>query len=645
MAGRIADRVVREIVDRSDMVAVVGDAVKLQRAGKEFRGLCPFHGEKSASFYVNPHTKVFMCHGCGAGGDIIKFVREIRGLNFVEAVEWLGERAGIAVEREDMSQEDRDRERQERSQRGHLLALNAAALRYFRATFERPAGAAAKTYAIGRGLQPDTIERFGVGAAADSWDGLSTFLHGQGFAEDDIIHVGLGMARRNGSGLVDRFRDRLMFPVYSTAGDLVAFGGRDLSDRKDVAKYMNSPESELAQLDVEHNNELWRFFKKSRVVFGLWQARGGIRRLGTALLVEGNIDVLTLHQAGFDNAVAPMGTAVTAAQLAELRRFTDRLIICMDGDKAGRAATMKTIPIALAGGFDGKVVRLPDGEDPDSMLRKHGMESLKALIDGADDMVTAFVDTAIGEWDGTLAGRIEVGQRVEAVLATIPNALARVMARQQLQSRLNLSPEVLRAIAQQASTHHHDHDDDDTAMAKRQLPAEPPLPRLELELAESTMWYPPLLLEMQRVGGLDFVQHPNLHFALHTLANKAEAEGAADVHALRGWLMELPDSQTRRSLLKALVEAPRVAQDALAVHIEAILDSLELKAAMHQLAELQARSRSGLDRSDEAASAVFEIRNRIEVLRRRRQVAGVSVPQVGGGQPSKGAQVDPLATT
>jgi hypothetical protein len=159
------------------------------------------------------------------------------------------------------------------------------------------------------------------------------------------------------------------------------------------------------------------------------------------------------------------------------------------------------------------------------------------------------------------------------------------------------------------------------------------------------MWYPPLLLELQRVGGLDFVRHPNLHFALHTLANKAEAEGAADVHALRGWLMELPDSQTRRSLLKALVEAPRVAQDALAVHIEAILDSLELKAAMHQLAELQARSRSGLDRSDEAASAVFEIRNRIEVLRRRRQVAGVSVPQVGGGQPSKGAQVDPLATT
>ena len=644
MAGRITDRVVREVVDRSDMVAVVGDAVKLQRAGKEFRGLCPFHGEKSASFYVNPHTKVFMCHGCGANGDIIKFVREIRGLSFVEALEWLGERAGITIEREDMSAEDRDRERQERSQRGHLLALNAAALRYFRGTFERPAGAAAKTYAIGRGLQPDTIERFGVGAAPDSWDGLSTFLHGQGFADDDIVLVGLGMRRRNGAGLIDRFRDRLMFPVYSTAGDLVAFGGRDLSDRKDVAKYMNSPESELDQLDVEHNSALWRFFKKSHVVFGLWQARGGIRRLGNALLVEGNIDVLTLHQAGFDNAVAPMGTAITASQLAELRRFTDRLLLCMDGDKAGRAATMKAIPLALAGGFDGKVVRMPDGEDPDSVLRKHGPEALRAAIAEADDMVTYFVDAAIAEWDGTLAGRIEVGQRVEAVLVTIPNALAREMARQQLQSRLNLSPEVLRAIAQQASHVQQTHDNEPEP-PRRVVPAEPPVPRLELDLAEATMWYPQLLLELQRVGGIDFVRHPNLRLALHTLATRAEAEGHADMHLLRGWLVELPDSHTRRTLLRALVEAPRVAQDALGVHIEAILDSLELNDAEQQLAELQARSRSGLDRADEVAGAVFEVRNRIEVLRRRRQVAGGSVPQVGGGQPSKGAQVDPLATT
>ena len=629
MAGRIADRVVREVVDRSDMDAVVGDVVKLTRAGKEWRGLCPFHGEKTASFYVNGHTKVYMCHGCSAGGDVVQFVREIRGLTFVEAVEWLAERAGIRIEREDVDPQTLQRQLQERSQRARLLELNGAALRWFQATLQRPAGQKALRYATDkRGLSPEAIDRFGIGCAPDAWDGLCTFLESQGFAAEDVVRVGLA-AQRQGGGLYDRFRDRLMFPIYSTAGDLVAFGGRDLANQPDAAKYINSPESELSALEVEHNNRLWTFFKKSHVVFGLWQARGGIRRLRSALVVEGNLDVITLHQAGFDNAVAPMGTAMTQTQLAELRRFTERVILCMDGDKAGRAATMKVIPLALAAGLDGKVVWLErcGAKDPDELVRTQGAAALQSLVDGADDLITAFVDAAIGEWDGTITGRVEVGRRVESVLATIPNPMTRELARQQLQTRLQIPLEVQRELARTARPLVFDDEagpGEDPRAASRPIPrsSEPKPPRKELDLAEAAMWYPGLLLELVRSGGLDLVSHQGLRTALGELCTRAEAAGAADTHMLRGWLMALPDSEARRALLGALVQTPRVEEASLPLHVETVLDGLELDGLLRSQAELRARVRAGVGSLDQDARTVFDISNRIEALKRRRQSPG-----------------------
>ncbi|MEY3014341.1 MAG: hypothetical protein RIT45_3076 [Pseudomonadota bacterium] len=618
MAGRIPERILREVVERSDMVAVVGDVVKLSRSGASLRGLCPFHGEKTASFYVNPREKLYFCHGCGAGGDVVKFVREIRGLSFGEAVEWLGERCGVRVEREDLDPAEAQRRAQERSERGRLLELNAAAQAFFVRCLHRPEGAQALSYAERRGLEPETLERFGVGAAPDSWDALSQDLLGRGFAPEELVQVGLAMPKRSGNGLIDRFRDRLMYPVHASTGDLVAFGGRDLSDRKDVAKYMNSPESEVNDLGDVQNSRLWKFFKKSHVVFGLWLARGGIRREGAALLVEGNLDVMTLHQAGLDNAIAPMGTALTGEQLAEVHRFTNRVVLCFDGDKAGRAATLKSIPLALAAGLDGKVVRLPPGEDPDSYVRREGVAALRALIDSADDLVTSYIEALVADWDGTIHGRLDVARQALPAIGAIPDPIAREMARDTLATRLfsgdvaagrHTLSQVERQVKPLPRT---------TVEARQpQLPPEPPVPKLELELAEAAMWKPELLLEYDRIGALDFVRHPGLRHALVTLAERAKTSGAANRQSAQAWLSVQADSNVRRALMKALIDEPRVAEAELAAHVESVIDSLEIAALERYRAELEAGMRRNAD--PEGARRVFEIRARIEMLRSKRR--------------------------
>lgn len=624
MAGRIPERIIREVVERSDMVAVVGDVVKLSRSGSSLRGLCPFHGEKTASFYVNPREKLYFCHGCGAGGDVVAFVREIRGLSFGEAVEWLGERCGVRVEREDLDPAEAQRRAQERSERGRLLELNAAAQAFFARSLHRPEGAQALAYARKRGLTEETIERFGVGAAPDSWDALCSDLLGRGFAADELVQVGLGMPKRSGNGLIDRFRDRLMYPVHASTGDLVAFGGRDLSDRKDVAKYMNSPESELRDLGDVQNSRLWKFFKKSHVVFGLWLARGGIRREGAALLVEGNLDVMTLHQAGLDNAVAPMGTALTAEQLAELRRFTERIVICFDGDKAGRAATLKSIPLALAGGLDGKVVNLPAGEDPDSYVRRQGEAALRTLIEEADDLVTAYIDGLMGQSDGTITGRLDVAREALAVIAAIPEPVSREMARDTLATLIGDGDvEAGRRVLGQLHRRVKPLQSAVTGASKRTLPPEPPIPSLEHALAEAAMWNPELLIEYRRVGALDFVRHPGLKHALTVLAERCEEAGAASRTTAQAWVAARPDGLVRRTLMKALVEPPRLEGEALSAHVDAILDSLEIAALERYRSELMASLHRQPD--PDVLQRAHEIQARIQTLKQKRRGQAASV--------------------
>jgi DNA primase len=512
LRGRIPDAKVREIVDRSDMLAIVGEVVDLSRAGQQFKGLCPFHAERTPSFHVNPALKLYHCYGCGAGGDLIRFVQETRGLTFPEVLELLAERAQVTIERAYASPEQASRQAAEKAERGRLLELARVCQQFFRSRYE---GSAAAAYAANRGLSQETVVQFGLGASGTGWTELTDHCKRLGWREDDLCKLGVAVRRdgdngRGAGGAYDRFRNRLMFPIFTSAGDLVGFGGRDLSGEQNVAKYMNTPESTV---DGEAEGSPFHYFyKKGAVVFGLWQARQAMRKAGYAILCEGNLDVMQLAQAGMQHAVCAMGTALTEQHLHELQRFVPRLVLILDGDNAGRRAAHKAIPLCVAAGLEGGVVWLPQGEDPDSFLRKHGPEALQLLIDRAPPMLNAWLDGLVKEWDGSLQGRTRILTQVGPLLAqlgqrdpmTRDQAYDYVVAKldggrlEDARSRMGgyldramvLGQPLVQSVA---------------ATAGRPQQANPtrgeaPLPQLESDLAELLVWYPALLRDAETAG-------------------------------------------------------------------------------------------------------------------------------------------------
>ena len=445
MSARIDDALVQEVRDRTDIVQVVADYVSLKKAGTHLKGLCPFHNEKTPSFTVHPGRQFYYCFGCQTGGDAISFLREIQGLSFVEAVRQLADRAGIAIpeprlERHDAShgRGSADRggaPRTSRAGREALFGVGREAQRFFAEQLQTMAGQRCRDYLRERGIEAAAIERFGLGFAPASWDGLVGHLVGR--REDLAIAVQAGLlgAKKSGRGYYDRFRDRLMFPIRSLGGEVVAFGGRILpssTDDPEAAKYINSPDTPV--------------YDKGRTLFGLYEARRAMRSAGHAVLVEGNLDVVRLSQAGIENVVAPMGTALTPEQCRLARRFVPRLILVLDGDRAGRAAAEKAVPAALAEGLAVGVVSLPVGEDPDSFVGRHGADALRAEIDNAvegwDFLVEATVGAMAGR-DGRIAGLGDAIAALAPVLAGISNRGERLLYQRRLAGRVGVDDAAL----------------------------------------------------------------------------------------------------------------------------------------------------------------------------------------------------------
>lgn len=628
MVSKISQQVIREVVARTDMRAVVGEEVRLIKAGGDsLKGLCPFHNEKTPSFTINLSKRAYYCHGCGAGGDVIKFVRETRGLHFSEAVEWLAARAGVRIERENVSPAEQRRRRQEHSERSRLLDLNAAALAWFQQQLKGPAGASARAYLNERGLNEETVAKFKIGCAPDSWDGLSRHLMSRKFDANEIIQLGLAAPRRNGNGIYDRFRDRLMFPVYSSSGDLIAFGGRDLGGTSN-AKYMNSPESELINQRAPGQQGGKKFYKKSHEVYGLSVAKKGIRSAsGVAVLVEGNLDVMMLHQFGITNAVCPMGTALTVEQLNLIKRYSKRVALVFDGDKAGRAAMMKAVPRCLEAGLDGVYVLLPDGEDPDTLLRTKGVAEWERLLKKAKSLVTGWIDAMVAQWDGTLRGKAEILEQVAPLLATIKDPISREMATDYLGTRL-LSDRIEDNRRPLSSY-----------LAKAKMPrrrnqserpkpvAGPPVPHVELQLARAVMWYPHVLPQFVEANALQFVIHEGMREALSHLCAHVNAAGEIHPGDLSGWLDELPDDPARRGLKAALVEEPSVSPENCISNLEQIIDSLEIAALRAYKLQLGERLRQATDDEKELLSLsedMQEVNHRIRELQGETLIANAS---------------------
>ena len=345
-----------ELVARSDIVDVVSDYVTLTPKGGSFWGLCPFHGEKTPSFHVLPDRQLYHCFGCGKGGGVISFVMDVENLPYIDAVRLLAKRAGMEVPEDGM---DQGRQRQ----RSRLLALNKEAARFFHSQLHSPVGQGGLQYLQNRGLSRGTMTRFGLGFAPDSWDSLIRAMAQKGFEKRDLLDAGLAVSNKKG-GIYDRFRGRLMFPIRSLTGNVIAFGGRIIGD-EDEAKYINSSDSIL--------------YKKGEHLYGLQQARRAIATGKPAMLTEGYMDVVTLHQFGYTSAVGVLGTAFTPEQVKRISGFTSHVELLFDGDGPGRKAALRACEMLLTRGLSCKVILFPEGEDIDSLLRTQGTEIFENL--------------------------------------------------------------------------------------------------------------------------------------------------------------------------------------------------------------------------------------------------------------------------
>jgi DNA primase len=407
------DSVIAQVRQAADIVDFIAQVTPLKLAGKSYKGLCPFHREKTPSFTVDRGKGLFYCFGCGTGGDVFKFLTLTERFTFPEAVEHVASRVGIDLPKKKRTAKDSDKD--------DLLEVIDEASESFHQALGWGDNAAMR-YLAERGVAQDIVDKYGFGYAPDSWDYILTRLarkHG----EKKLETAGLAMPRKTGNGYYDRFRNRLMIPIHNESGTVVGFGGRSL-DASDP-KYLNSPESEI--------------FNKSRLLYNLHRSKDAMRRIDRAILVEGYFDAIAIDHAGVPGVVASMGTSLTSGQASLLRRFTTRVVIAYDGDNAGRTATLRAAPVLLAAGLTVSALDLHGEKDPDSVVQKHGVERFLELLGNATDIF----EFGLGEWAGDVAkltGR-EKSERVEQfvpLLSAVSDPVVRNDAAQRIADAFRL---------------------------------------------------------------------------------------------------------------------------------------------------------------------------------------------------------------
>ncbi|TLY23575.1 MAG: DNA primase [Nitrospirae bacterium] len=438
--GLIPEEIINRIRDRADIVEVISAHLSLSKTGQNFKGLCPFHAEKTPSFIVSPSRQMFHCFGCGEGGNIFTFLMKVEGSSFPTVVRNLGEKYGIRVEERSVSPEARQRAEQV----DRLVELNKAAAEFFHKTLLKgQAASPARAYLKERGITPETIERFDIGYAPSSWDGALKALRSGGkqakvgWTVEDLAAAGLIVARDqagtkpgDASGYYDRFRGRVILPIRDLQKRVIGFGGRVLDDG--VPKYLNSPETPL--------------FRKGRALYGLEVAREGITREDQVVIVEGYFDAIALHQAGVTNVVATLGTALTSEHVEIIRRFTRRVVLLFDPDAAGVRAALRTLDLFLGSGLAVQVGSLPEGEDPDTFIRSRDPEAFTTLVRQAPSLLdfTVAGSLAIG-LQGSVEDRVRCVEEVLALalLQKLSNPVEKAAALRHVADRLGMEEKVL----------------------------------------------------------------------------------------------------------------------------------------------------------------------------------------------------------
>ena len=429
--GLISEETIQRVTEGSDIVDLIGSYFPLKRAGTSFRAVCPFHQEKTPSFHVNPARQSFHCFGCGAGGGVLRFVMDYEHVDFPSAVRRLAQRSGIPILEDAASAEDG----QKQGQRQRLLAIHAEAAAWFhKALVKSPAGSEARAYLKSRGITSEVAKSWQLGYAPDSWDALLEHLRGGRFTDGEIVLSGLASSKEDkpGDRIYSRFRHRVMFPICNDYGEVIAFSGRTLESDPKSAKYVNSPETPL--------------FTKGKVLYGLDKSKRDLIEKNTAIVCEGQLDLISAYEAGIRHVIAPQGTAFTSDQARLLRRYVETVLLCFDSDKAGKKATSSSLPSLLSQGLSVKVVVLPAGEDPDSLIRRDGAEAFLALVGAAADYFDHSLEEAIlsGELN-TPAGKSKLVGRIAPPLALVQDAVLRESILGRICSRLSLPHAVIRS--------------------------------------------------------------------------------------------------------------------------------------------------------------------------------------------------------
>ena len=433
---------------QANIVQVVQEYVPLRKAGRTYKGLCPFHSEKTPSFHVDPDKGFFHCFGCGKGGDVFKFISEHEKVDFPEAVRMLAHKFGLALpERSEGSGED---DRRDAAVREALLKIHEAAAEYFREQLAAPSGARARQQLAARDVTIHTIEQLGLGFASQSRDGLKSRLLKAGFSQGLLLQSGLIVQRENGE-IVDRFRNRLMIPICRETGPVVAFGGRAMDEGQNP-KYLNSPETAI--------------YSKSRTLYGLNLTKAQIRKADFAVLIEGYFDFAQLFQSDAAPAVASCGTALTPQQAHLLRRFTSKVVLSYDPDAAGQGAAARSCELLVSEGFDVNVVVLDRGEDPDTFIRKQGAARYRERLRTSQPYLEYLLDRAASGLDlGHADQRRECRERMLKVAAMIPDAAARDQFADRIAHKARITEDVIRAEIRKAAVNKQ------TVVTTREVPS------------------------------------------------------------------------------------------------------------------------------------------------------------------------------
>ena len=526
MKGHIPSDKIEETKNQADIVGVISEYLTLKKVGRNFRGLCPFHKEKTPSFTVNYDKQMFYCFGCGEAGNVITFLMKINNISYPEAIRYLARKTGVIIPEGVTSREEKERI----GLREQLGRVNQMAAVYFSKNLSSPAGKGAREYLKNRGMQDTTIiAEFRLGFALDGWRHLRDFLEREGVPLKLAEQAGL-ITKTDGGDFYDRFRGRLIFPIEDVGGHVLAFGGRILGDGE--PKYLNSPESPV--------------YVKGRNLYGLAKTREAIRKKGYAILVEGYFDLIALVNAGITNVIAALGTALTKDQVELIRRYTRGVVAIFDPDEGGKRALARSLELFLAGNIEARAVILPDNYDPDKYVRVHGRESLEEIIAHAPYMVDYYIENIIGKKGDTIEDESDAVHEAVSFIANIDDAIKRNLFIKRVAEKLGIDQELLKrevrhtlipsSIPKVNTSHGEDTGKADT---------------VELSLINIMLEYPDKISAIIETDVLDYFMNEELRAfgkALHeSLASNGKAGGLdtllivdrLDNEALRGRLLRL----------------------------------------------------------------------------------------------------------